>query len=116
MDAARQRALDLAEGQAATAPNIERVSREVGAEAARWAFLQWELRARARAKFARADEMLFTREALEQATHERVAEYHASRFPHDELVVDMTAGIAADLIALAKRGPAIGYELDSERA
>lgn len=56
------------------------------------------------------------REALEQATHERVAAYHASLFPDGALVADMTAGIGADLIALAARGPVVGFELDAERA
>jgi len=60
--------------------------------------------------------MLFVAEALEQATHEAVAAYHASRFPQGVPVVDLTCGIGGDLIALAKRGPAVGYELDRERA
>lgn len=60
--------------------------------------------------------MLFVREALEQATHERVAEYHASLFPPGALVADLTCGIGGDLIALVARGPAIGFELDQERA
>ncbi|MGV3616657.1 MAG: hypothetical protein ACO1SV_15120 [Fimbriimonas sp.] len=111
-----QRALDLSRELNLTPSNLTRVGREVGDEAARWAFGQWELRRRARAKFARAESMLFVREALEQATHERVAAYHASLFPVGAPVVDMTAGIGADLIALAARGPVVGFELDPERA
>lgn len=60
--------------------------------------------------------MLFTREALEQASAEPVAAWHASRFPPGAEVTDLTAGIGGDSIALAGRGPAIGYELDPERA
>lgn len=60
--------------------------------------------------------MLFVREALEQATHERVAAYHASLFPKGEQVADLTVGIGADLIALATHGLATGFELDEERA
>lgn len=63
-----------------------------------------------------ATEMLFVREALEQATSEAVAAYHASRFPAGEQVIDMTVGIGSDLIALARRGPVVGFELDAERA
>ncbi|MEA2552643.1 MAG: hypothetical protein QOJ65_819 [Fimbriimonadaceae bacterium] len=59
--------------------------------------------------------MLFTREALEQASNEVVAAYHAAQFPPDELVADLTTGIGADLLALAARGPAKGYEVDAER-
>ena len=59
--------------------------------------------------------MLFDREALEQATHEAVAVYHASCFPPDSPVIDITVGIGADLIALTKRGPTTGFELDELR-
>lgn len=116
MDELRDLALGLAEGQAATASALERVGKATSPDAARWAFAQWELRKRAKAKFARADAMLFVREALEQATHERVAAYHAFLFPTGALVADLTVGIGADLIALAARGPALGFELDPERA
>jgi hypothetical protein len=113
---ARDRALALAKGLPATPANLQRVARATGDDVARWAFGQWELRTRAKTKFARAEEMGFVREALEQATHERVAAYHASLFPPDVLVADLTSGIGADLIALAARGPAIGFELDPDRA
>lgn len=112
-----ERALELVRARAfsITPKNLELVSAEVGEDAARWAFTQWELRFRARAKFALADQMLFVREALEQATHEEVARWHASRFPAGVLVVDATVGIGADAIALAARGPVVGYEIDPER-
>ncbi len=60
--------------------------------------------------------MLFDRDGLEMATQERVAAYHASRFPSRELVFDLASGIGSDLIALAGRGPATGIELDPVRA
>lgn len=116
IDETRLAALAWTEGREATPKNLLRAARETSPEAASWAFAQWESRRRARAKFARAADMLFAREALEQATHERVAAYHASRFPPGSAVVDMTCGIGADLIALAARGPAVGFELDPERA
>lgn len=111
----RARALELAFGKPATPKEIARVAASCGDEDARWAFTQWTLRERARSKFALADEMLFTREALEQATHEAVAAYRASRFPAGAPVIDLTCSIGADLIALARRGPAIGFDLDAER-
>lgn len=111
-----ERALEAAEGLSATPKNILKLAGEFGDAVARWAFLQWELRRRASAKFELASEMLFTREALEQASAQAVADYHASRFPAGETVIDMTCGIGSDLIAIARRGPAIGYELDVERA
>ena len=60
--------------------------------------------------------MLFDPEGLEMSTHAAVAAYHASLFPPGAAVHDLTAGIGADLIALARRGPAIGFEIDEGRA
>lgn len=99
-----------------TAKNIARIAAKYGEESAAWAFTQWSLRKRARVKFVAADEMYFTRNGLEQATHQAVAEYHGSRFPQGEMVADLTCGIGADTIALASRGPVIGYEIDAEAA
>lgn len=60
--------------------------------------------------------MLFDREGLEMATHERVSAYHASLFPKRVKVLDLCCGVGGDLIALAGRGPATGVELSAERA
>jgi hypothetical protein len=109
-------ALELARGKDATASAVMKVAAATSSEAASWAFTQWKLRQKARAKFGLAAEMLFVREALEQATDERLAAFHASRFPAGALVADLTVGIGADLIALARRGPALGFEVDAERA
>lgn len=109
-------ALKLAENQAATPSAILKVAKATSDEAARWAFGQWALRKRAQSKFARAYDMFFDQEGLEMSTHEALADYHASLFPSEEPVYDLTAGIGADLIALAKRGPAIGFEIDPARA
>ena len=94
----------------------KQLAKKFGDDAARWASLQVDLRKKARAKFANANSMLFDREALEQATHEAVAKFHASKFPAGAAVVDMTVGIGADLIALVARGPVIGFEIDAARA
>ena len=116
METDQAEALELSKGLPATASNIERVAKKTSQEAAQWAFTQWALRKKAIEKgFPKAEEMLFTREALEQASHFAVARYHASLFPRGELVADLTCGIGADLIALAERGPVIGYEIDAER-
>lgn len=109
------KALALAGEQSATPANIERVGKATHAEAARWAFTQWNLRARARAKFQRADAMLFDREALEQATHEAISAYRASRFPKGVAVLDGTCSLGGDLIALAQVGQAVGVDLDPNR-
>lgn len=109
------RAIEAARGRSSSPSQIERVADIVGPELARWAFQQWSLRARAAAKFRRADDMLFVPEALEQATHEAVAAYRASRFPSGAAAGDLTCSIGGDLIALARRGPAVGFDLDLER-
>jgi SAM-dependent methyltransferase len=65
------------------------------------------LRARARAKFAAADQMYFTREALEQATCEDVARHRARRFAGFPCVADLCCGIGCDALALAAAGPTV---------
>ncbi|HLO97775.1 MAG TPA: hypothetical protein VK171_04195 [Fimbriimonas sp.] len=87
-----------------------------GDEAARWVEEQLTLREKARKKFEQPEQYLYEREALEQATHHEVAAYHAAQFPNGALVADLTVGIGADAMALAKRGPVVAYELDPNRA
>jgi hypothetical protein len=95
----------------------KRLAAKYGDEAARWALMQLDLRKRATKKFGNlASKMLFEREALEQATGLAVARYHASQFPKGVPVVDLTAGLGGDSIALAERGPVIAYENDPARA
>lgn len=62
------------------------------------------LRIRARDKFADADRMFFTREALEQATSEVVARYRATRFGEFGRIADLCCGIGGDALALAAVG------------
>jgi hypothetical protein len=112
----RDEALAASKGLNPTPANLERLTKIYGIEIIRWAFSQWGLRDRARAKFQKAGEMLFDREALEMATHEQVAAFHASLFPPGVKVADLTCGIGADLIALARDREVIGFELDPVRA
>ncbi len=70
------------------------------------------LRARARRKFTLADRLFFTPIGLEQATDEWIASYKAARFDPGERVVDLCSGIGGDLMALARRGPALGVDRD----
>lgn len=109
-------ALALAKGLAPTATHLSRIGRATSPEAARWAFTQWELRKRGAAKFARAHEMLFDRDGLEMASHERLAAYHASRFPEGAKIVEIGCGIGADTIALSRRGSVLAFESDPDRA
>ena len=116
IDDRRLLALELAADLPATPANLQRVAGRTDEAAARWAFGQQALRERAKGRLPHAERMLFVREALEQATHHGLAGYHASCFPQGALVVDLTCGIGGDLLALAARGPVLGFELDPERA
>jgi SAM-dependent methyltransferase len=75
---------------------------------------QVELRRRGRAKFADADRMFFSSVGLEQASDEWIAAHKARRFPAGELVLDLCCGVGGDLVALGRRGPAVG--IDRNRA
>lgn len=99
-----------------TPKQVQKLGTLLGEDLARWAIAQARSREKASAHFQLADRMLFTPEALEQCTHPGLAVWRGSRFPTDVLVADITCGIGSDLIALAARGPVVGYELDPERA
>lgn len=75
-----------------------------------------QLRVRARAKFSRADLMLFTDEALQQATAEPVARHRAERFRKVTSVMDLGCGIGGDAIALAAVATATAVDLDPVRS
>ena len=84
-------------------------------ERARLIVEQVALRRRAVAKFGpAAARMYFTSVQLEQATDSDIAAYKAERFQQggeQRTVHDYCCGIGGDLIALAARGPAIGWDL-----
>jgi len=66
------------------------------------ALTQRALRQAARSKFSRAEEMLFTRDGLEQASSEITASHAAERFPAASVVADLCCGIGGNLIALGR--------------
>jgi hypothetical protein len=65
------------------------------------ALTQQALRTAARAKFSKADQMLFTRAGLEQASSELTARHAAVRFTGCGVIADLCCGIGGNLIALA---------------
>ena len=69
------------------------------------------------AKFSRAAEMYFVREALEQASSEIVSTYRARRFAAAgfERIADLGCGIGGDALALAAHAHVIGVEWDPVR-
>ena len=76
------------------------------------ALAQHDLRERARAKFACAERMYFTREGLEQSSAELVAHHRAARYAGFERVADLCTGIGGDLVALARDRAALAVDLD----
>jgi hypothetical protein len=86
-----QRALALSESLRAQYP----------AELVAAALTQQALRTAARAKFSKADQMLFTRAGLEQASSELTARHAAGRFAGSRVIADLCCGIGGNLIALA---------------
>jgi hypothetical protein len=77
------------------------------------ALTQQALRTAGRAKFGLADQMLFTRSGLEQASSEPVARHTATRFAGATVVADLCCGIGGNLIALAGHaGRLIGVDND----
>ena len=83
------------------------------------ALTQARLRRRGHAKFPAANRMLFTAEALEQASGWEPAIHRAAQIdavaPAGPLL-DLGCGIGGDLIALAQLRPVVAYELDPVRA
>jgi predicted RNA methylase len=76
------------------------------------AFAQAELRRRGRAKFSRADRMLFTRDGLEQASTEVVARHRAQRLAGLGRLADLCCGIGGDLVALAAGREVVAVDRD----
>lgn len=77
------------------------------------ALTQQALRVAGRAKFSQADQMLFTRAGLEQASSEVTARHAATRFAGARVVADLCCGIGGNLIALADAcEAAVGIDLD----
>lgn len=75
-------------------------------------FAQTKLRARARAKFSRANAMYFTADGLEQASTERMASYHATLFHDFDAIADFCSGIGGDLIGLAQSRKVLAVDMD----
>jgi SAM-dependent methyltransferase len=109
----------MAEADPASLGAGERLRRRFGADDAAWALGQAALRRKAAAKFERADEMLFTRDGLEQATRRAVARWRAGRFVDAGVteVWDLGCGIGADAMAFLEAGlRVVAVDADPETA
>lgn len=102
----------LAEAPADPVRLLTTLRKDLSADRASAVVEQLELRRRARAKFARADEMFFTQKSCEQASDEAVARYKARRFPVAAALLDLCCGIGGDSLALAERGRCAAVDND----
>lgn len=107
-----QSALD---GGAGVLAALTRLRRRFDPELARAAVETVALRARAATKFAQAERMFFSAEALEQATSEAVSAYCAARFAGQERVADLGCGLGGDTIALARVTRVLAIDRDPLR-
>ncbi len=74
-----------------------------------------QLRFRGRQKFTAADQLFFTRPALEMATDETIAAFKAQRFAGCRKICDICCSIGGDLMALSQLSSSAtvtGFDLD----
>ncbi|HEY4131409.1 MAG TPA: hypothetical protein VGM50_12375, partial [Gemmatimonadaceae bacterium] len=91
---------------------ITKLRARYDAELVSAALAQVKLRERAREKFSRAADMLFTAPGLEQASSERMAAHHATRFAPYLEIADLCSGIGGDLIGLAAERSVVAVDSD----
>ena len=96
---------DLAPTPATSIAVATRLRKVYPADLVTSAMAMHDLRVKAQSKFSRASEMWFTREGLEQATSEMIAEWRAGRFSAQPSIADLCCGIGGDLLGLALRNP-----------
>ena len=128
MDLAAFRRLLTPEGQVALAAAVEvrptdanllavhrRLRKQFPDELVMAAVETAALRQKAAGKFTKADQMYFTREALEQSSGEAIAAYRARRFVGYARVADLCCGIGGDLIGLSAVADVTAVDADPLR-
>lgn len=76
--------------------------------------LAW-VRQRASTKFADGHQLWFTREALEQASHERVAQARLIHVTSATHIADICCGCGSDIMTFAAVAPTIAIDVDATR-
>ena len=76
-----------------------------------------DLRKKGLKKFSKAEEMLFTRSGLEQASAEEISNYRSRRFTAAGIskIADLCCGIGGDSISFAQHLEVTGIDLDPGR-
>lgn len=96
-------------------PCLTQLQKQFDSELAKAALETAILRRKARAKFVRAEQMYFVREALEQASGETIARYRAERFAPFTSFADLGCGLGGDALALAAHGTLAAVDIDPLR-
>lgn len=95
--------------------HFQTLSRDHPREVARSALETAILREEAKGKFPFAEQMYFTREALEQATAYEVSVYRADRYRPFNMLLDLGCSVGGDSLALASIAPVTGIDRDPLR-
>jgi len=117
--AALAAAVELSPSESTFLSHFTALSRHLPAGLVRAALETAILRREASAKFPQADQLYFTRPAMEQASSQAVAAYRARRYAGLAQVLDLGCSIGGDSLALARRSPGhpatLGIDLDPLR-
>jgi SAM-dependent methyltransferase len=100
---------------AAQLRELTRLRRQATPERAAAAYEIAVLRRRAAAKFGAAERLYFTREALEQASGERIARYRSGRYQAYGTIADLCCGAGGDTLALAGVANVVAVDRDPLR-
>ena len=95
--------------------HFQTLSKRYPAGLARAALETAILRLEAAAKFPFADQLYWTRTALEQASSHPVAAYRAGRYRPFSRLADLGCSAGGDTLALAAVAPTLGLDLDPLR-
>ena len=96
-------------------PHLQTLSRRFPARLAQAALETAILRQKAAAKFPFADQLYFTRQALEQASSYEMSTYRAGRYRGCERLADLGCSLGSDTVALAVIAPTLGVDQDPLR-
>jgi len=95
--------------------SFQTLSRQYPHDLARSALEISILRSEAKVKFPFAEQLYFTRSALEQASSWAVSNYRAARFSGFKRVIDLGCSIGGDTMAFAQAAEVIGVDRDPQR-
>jgi len=110
-----QAATELQPGEDDFLRHFTTLSRHYPVELARLALGIATLRKQAERKFPFANQLYFTREALEQSSSWEVSSYRALRYRGFSHLLDLGCSVGADTLALAQIAPTSGLDLDPLR-